>query len=257
MNNILEGVANPYRVDVINNGTLIQGDCLEVMDILISEGIKVDAVITDPPYGTTACKWDTVIPFEPMWDRLNKLIKLNGAIVLFGSEPFSSALRMSNIKNYKYDWIYRKPQGVNPLMSKKQPLNDIENISVFYKKQCLYNPQLVKGEPYKISRDKNDRIIAVQNLKTKPTTTVNEGTRLPKRVLEFKQDRGLHPTQKPVALIEYLIKTYTNEGELVLDFTSGSGTLAVACENTNRRWICIEKEEKYYEISKQRLLEKP
>ena len=232
---------------------IIQGDCLEVMDKLIEQGIVVDAIITDPPYGTTACKWDIVIPFSEMWLRLNKLIKPNGAIVLFGSEPFSSALRMSNIKNYKYDWIYRKPQGVNPFLSKKQPLNDIEMISVFYKKQCNYNPQMEKGKPYSITRDKNERVFEIQNTKSKTTTTINTGDRLPKRILDFKQERGLHPTQKPVALMEYLIKTYTNENELVLDFTCGSGSTGVACKNLNRKFIGIELDKTYYEIAKKRL----
>lgn len=232
---------------------LIHGDCLEEMDKLIEQGIIVDAIICDPPYGTTACKWDSVIPFDAMWERLNKLIKLNGAIVLFGSEPFSSALRMSNIKNYKYDWIYRKPQGVNPLLCKKQPLNDIDLVHTFYSKQCLYNPQFSEGKPYTVTRDKKDRILEVQNLKTKQTTTINKGKRYPKRVLDFKQQRGLHPTQKPVALMEYLIKTYTNENELVLDFTIGSGTTGVACQNTNRDFIGIEQDEKYFEIAKNRI----
>ena len=232
---------------------LYKGDCLEVMDRMIAEGVKVDAIITDPPYGTTACKWDSVIPFDEMWLRLNKLIKMNGAIVLFGSEPFSSALRMSNIKNYKYDWIYRKPQGVNPFLAKKQPLNDIEIISVFYKKQCLYNPQKTQGEPYTITRDKKERTFEIQGTKSKTTTTINKGDRLPKRVLDFKQQRGLHPTQKPVALMEYLIKTYTNEGETVLDFTMGSGTTGVACKNLNRDFIGIELDKDYFEIAKERI----
>jgi len=232
---------------------LMQGDCLEVMDKLIAEGVIVDAIITDPPYGTTACKWDSVIPFDEMWKRLNKLIKPNGAIVLFGSEPFSSALRMSNIKNYKYDWIWRKPQGVNPFLSKKQPLNDIESVSVFYRKQCVYNPQKTSGKPYSITRDKKDRTFEIRNVKSKTTTTINNGDRLPKRVLDFKQQRGFHPTQKPVALMEYLIKTYTNENELVLDFTMGSGTTGVACKNTNRNFVGIELDDKYFEIAEGRI----
>lgn len=235
------------------NIELLQGDCLEIMDQLIENGVFVDAIITDPPYGTTACKWDSVIDFEEMWTRLNKLIKPNGAIVLFGSEPFSSGLRLSNIKNYKYDWIYRKPQGVNPLLSKKQPLNDIETISVFYKKQPTYNPQFTAGKPYTIHRDKKDRVIEVTGVKTKPTTTVNEGKRYPKRVLDFKQERGLHPTQKPVPLVEYLVSTYTNEGETVLDFTMGSGTSAVACKNLNRNFYGIELDPYYFKIAKERI----
>lgn len=235
------------------NYKLYKGDCLEVMDRFIEDGIKFDAIITDPPYGTTACKWDSIIPFDKMWERLNKLIKSNGAIVLFGSEPFSSALRMSNIKNYKYDWIWEKPQGVNPLLAKKQPLNNIEYIQVFYKKQPTYNPQFDTGEPYKITRDKKSRLCEINNHTFKETTTINEGKRYPKRILKFKRNTGLHPTQKPVELLEYLIRTYTNEGDLVLDFTMGSGSTGVACLNTNRKFIGIELEEKYFNIAKERI----
>lgn len=230
---------------------LLHGDCLQLMKGI--ESGSVDLILTDPPYGTTACKWDSVIDFDLMWEQLNRIIKPNGAIVLFGSEPFSSALRMSNIKNYKYDWIYRKPQGVNPLLSKKQPLNDIENISIFYKKQPLYNPQFKEGKPYKITRDKKERVIEVQGFKTKETTTINKGNRLPKRVLDFKQERGFHPTQKPVELLEYLIKTYTVENETVLDFTMGSGSTGIACLNTNRNFIGIEMDDKYFEIASNRI----
>ena len=204
--------------------------------------------------GTTACKWDTVIPFDAMWERLNQLIKPNGAIVLFGSEPFSSALRMSNIKDYKYDWVWKKPRGTGHLNAKRQPLRDVENISVFYKKQCDYYPQFSKGAPYnaksgasqfegygKDNREGND----------------NSGFRYPKQVLEFGVvERGtVHPTQKPVALIEYLIRTYTNEGETVLDFTMGSGTTGVACINTNRNFIGIELDTEYFNIAKDRIAE--
>ena len=237
----------------MENIQLFQGDCLEIMDKLIKQGVKVDVIITDPPYGTTACKWDSVIPFDEMWKRLNKLIKPNGAIVLFGSEPFSSALRMSNIKNYKYDWVWEKPQGVNPLLAKKQPLNNIEYIHIFYKKQPIYNPQFEDGKPYKVTRDKNERLCEINNHIFKETTTINEGKRYPKRILKFKRETGMHPTQKPVNLLEYLIKTYTNENELVLDFTMGSGSTGVACLNTNRKFIGIELDEKYFEIAKNRI----
>jgi len=233
---------------------LINGDCLEEMDKLIEEGIMVDAIITDPPYGMTACSWDSVIPFPDMWLRLNKLIKPNGAIVLFGSEPFGSALRMSNIKMYKYDWVYRKPQGTDPLMARFRPMNDIENISVFHKKQPTYNAQLCDGKPYSVKRDKNGRKTEGMFIgDMKPTQTINKGNRQPKRVLDFKQEKGFHPTQKPVALMEYLAKTYTNESELVLDFTMGSGTTGVACVNTNRDFIGIELDNNYFEIAKQRV----
>jgi DNA modification methylase len=230
---------------------LHNGDCLELMKD-IPDG-SVDLVLTDPPYGTTACKWDSVIPFEPMWEQLHRIIKPKGAICLFGSEPFSSALRMSNIKNYKYDWIWEKPQGVNPLLSKKQPLNSIENISTFYKKQCLYNPQYESGEPYRVVRDKTERVCEVNGHTFTQTETVNTGFRYPKRVLRYARENGNHPTQKPVALLEYLIRTYTNEGETVLDFTMGSGSTGVACVNTNRRFIGIELDEGYFNIAQKRI----
>lgn len=229
---------------------LYQGDCLEVMDKLIEEGVKVDAIITDPPYGTTACKWDSVIPFDKMWKRLDKLIKPNGAVVLFGSEPFSSQLRLSNIKNYKYDWMWQKPIGTGHLNVKKQPLRDTENISIFYKKQCTYNPQFEYGKPYVAYTGK----IPENYRKSKKVKSVSDGKRYPKTTLSFNTQRnGFHPNQKPVALLEYLIKTYTNEGELVLDFTMGSGSTGVACINTNRKFIGIELDEKYFSIAKDRL----
>ena len=222
------------------------------MDRLIEEGVKVDAIICDPPYGATACKWDTVIPFDDMWERLNKLIKPNGAIVLFGSEPFSSALRMSNIKNYKYDWIWKKEKGLGFLNAKKMPLRDTENISVFYSKPCLYNPQMRKGKPYKATNKPN--LQKGTNNSYKSVETINNGVRYPLTTLEFNRvSKTVHPTQKPTDLLEYLIKTYTNENELVLDFTMGSGSTGVACINTNRRFIGIELDKNYFNIAKERI----
>jgi len=228
------------------------------MDSLISQGIKVDAIITDPPYGTTACKWDSIIPFDEMWQRLNKLIKPNGAIVLFGSEPFSSALRMSNIKNYKYDWIWEKTQATGHLNAKKQPLRSNELISLFYKKQCTYNPQKTQGHK---PMNTGVRRLSVQNKTevygkaTKELPFGGNTDRYPRTNIVFKSDKQTnykHPTQKPVALMEYLIKTYTNENETVLDFTMGSGSTGVACKNTNRKFIGIEMDEKYFEIAEKR-----
>ena len=250
---------------------LIHGDCLEEMDKLIKEGVVVDAVITDPPYGTTACKWDSVIQFDEMWERLNKLIKPNnGAIVLFGSEPFSSALRMSNIKNYKYDWKYRKQQGTGHLNAKKQPLRDTEDICIFYKKQPTYNPQMIeigtKRKGIVKANIKNHEDTVYRKGIIGNTEWVDNGLRYPITTIENVYDKSRfdsskenrknrHPTQKPVALMEYLIKTYTNENELVLDFTMGSGTTAVACLNTKRNFIGIEKEEKYFKIAQERVIE--
>ena len=237
---------------------LYNGDCLEIMDKLIEEGVKVDCVLTDPPYGTTQCKWDTIIPFDEMWKRLNKLIKPNGAIVLFGNEPFSSALRMSNIKNYKYDWIWEKEQGINQLNAKRMPLKNYENICVFYKKPCLYNPQMTQGKPYKADRctfSKN--IESTYGKQVDRVVTVNDGYRYPLTIIKFNRElsskKRVHPTQKPILLMEYLIKTYTNENELVLDFTMGSGSTGVACLNTDRKFIGIELDENYFNIAKERI----
>lgn len=238
---------------------LINDDCLKAMDKLIEEGIVVDAIITDPPYGTTACKWDNVIPFDEMWKRLNKLIKPNGAILLFGSEPFSSALRISNIKNYKYDWYWEKSNSVGFLNAKKMPLKNVENISVFSNTQAVYNPQGLQKINKTLKNDnskngKNNSGISSHNggrLKTE--TFVRTHTNYPTQKLIFKSERGLHPTQKPVALMEYLIKTYTNENEMVLDFTMGSGTTGVACRNLNRSFIGMELDEKYFKICEDRI----
>jgi len=232
---------------------LIKGDCLVEMD-KIPDG-SVDLILTDPPYGTTACKWDSVIPFKPMWKQLNRIIKANGAIVLFGSEPFSSYLRMSNIKNYKYDWIWEKTSATNFWFLKKQPANKNENMSVFYFKQPTYNPQMEKGKPYVDKRKGTKRFDGNRQMQTERGSFVNTGTRYPQKIQKFSNGNNgnVHPTQKPVALMEYLIKTYTNEGETVLDFTCGSGSTGVACVNTNRKFIGIEMDDKYFEIAKKRI----
>lgn len=233
----------------MSNIELYWGDCLKIMDGLIADGVKVDAIITDPPYGTTACKWDSVIPFEEMWKRLKALRKDNTPIVLFGSEPFSSSLRISNIKEYKYDWIWEKEQGANFMLVKYQPYKVHEIISVFYKHR--YNPQMTKGKPYVsgkgFSGDITGNVIKIQNK--------NIGIRYPKSIQKFNTDKktSIHPTQKPLALMEYLIKTYTNEGDTVLDFTMGSGTTGVACKNLNRNFIGIESDLNYYMIARERI----
>ena len=312
---------------------LMQGDCLELMKN-IPDG-SVDLVLTDPPYGTTACKWDSVIPFEPMWEQLKRIVKMGGAIVLFGSEPFSSLLRASNIDWYKYDWIWEKEQSSSGLQAKIAPMKKHENISVFYQTftDCydttemfaelkeymqterkragldrrktrellgsymgshyftngsqfciptkeaysklqstgffnmpfealtekyqserlqsinIYNPQMTEGKAYK------GHFAPGAEVHGKSTHYVkdNYGTRYPTRILKFNRAKGLHPTQKPVALLEYLIRTYTNESETVLDFTMGSGSTGVACVNTNRRFIGIEKDLHYFQIAKNRI----
>lgn len=227
---------------------LYKGDCLEIMPILESKSI--DMILCDLPYGTTACKWDVAIPFKDLWAEYDRIIKENGAIVLFGSDPFSTKLKNSNLKNYRYEWVWQKEQGVNFLMAKKQPLRCHEIISVFYKKQPTYNPQFEKGQPYITKR--KCQTVEIYNQKTAPITK-NSGYRYPKSVIKFNRERGLHPTQKPVALLEYLIKTYTNENELVLDNCMGSGSTGIACLNTGRRFIGIEKDEKYFNIASERI----
>lgn len=240
------------------NAKLYHGDCLEVMDELIANGIKVDAIITDPPYGTTACAWDDVIPFDEMWKRLNKIIKLDGAIALFGSEPFSSKLRISNIDNYKYDckWIKSRPTGFQ--MAKKRPLKDYEDILIFYKKQPTYkNTQLQRLKKPINSWRKNGKggngLNEVKTKKDRLQMFSNFNTQILKFNNEHNVGEGVHPTQKPIALMEYLVRTYTNEGDLVLDFTMGSGSTGVAARNTNRRFIGIEKDEQYFEIAQMRI----
>ena len=228
---------------------LIQGDCLEEMKN-IPDG-SIDMVLTDPPYGTTACKWDSVIDFSKMWEQLNRIIKPNGAIVLFGSEPFSSALRMSNIKNYKYDWVWEKERGSNFASVKYQPFKKHEIVSIFSKKSHQYYPQMLKGTPYVCKQGRKGDVYGGDN--GKEVITINKGERYPFSIIKFTRDRGLHPTQKPVALMEYLIKTYTNENEIVLDFTMGSGSTGVACNNTNRNFIGIELNEEYFKIVKARI----
>ena len=231
---------------------LLNGDCLELLQNIPDKSI--DMILTDPPYEITNCKWDSVIPFAPMWEQLNRIIKDNGAIVLFGSEPFSSALRMSNIKNYKYDWVWDKKSSTGFLNSKKQPLRRIENIIVFYKKQCCYYPIMRKGvKRFKGHKEYHslDKIYG----DFKATNKINDEY-YPTSILEFSnadKTGKLHPTQKPVPLLEYLIKTYTLENETVLDFTMGSGSTGVACVNTNRDFIGIELDDKYFSIAKDRI----
>ena len=232
---------------------LLHGDCLELMKDI--PDASVDMVLTDPPYGITTCKWDSAIPFEPMWAQLNRIIKKNGAIVLFGSEPFSSLLRVSNLKMFKYDWIWEKDNGTGFLNAKKQPLKVVETISVFYKSQCSYNPQMRLGyKPYKTTHGATK----TENYgKQTGAISVSNGERYPLNLIKFPRDKTnkIHPTQKPVALLEYLIKTYTQENEVVLDFTMGSGSTGVACINTNRKFIGIEKVDKYFEFAEKRVNE--
>jgi site-specific DNA-methyltransferase (adenine-specific) len=234
--------------------TIIRGDCLEVMFDISDKSI--DMILCDLPYGTTACKWDTIIPFEPLWLQYERIIKDNGAIVLFGSEPFSSALRMSNIKNYKYDWVWNKRKGGNPLTAKVQPIKITENIMIFNATAEVYAPIMTPRDKPKQRGGNSGRISETTNNAFIENKTYTE--KYPKNIIDISnadQTNKLHPTQKPVALFEYLIKTYTNEGELVLDNCIGSGTTAIACANTGRNYIGIEKDKTYYDIAVKRIAE--
>lgn len=248
---------------MLNDINLYHGDCIEIMKQLINDGVLVDCIITDLPYGTTPCPWDIIIPFEDMWECINKIIKPNGAVVLFGQEPFSSLLRVSNIKNYKYDWIWKKERLTNVFQVKRRPGKVVENISVFYRKQPTYNYQKTKYNgplrSNKIGDNAGFSITQTGGGGPKPIEYHDDGTRYPLQIIEFNRDsmyeEKYHPTQKPIELLEYLIKTYTNEGEIVLDFTMGSGSTGVACKNLNRKFIGIELNEEYYNISNKRIYE--
>ncbi|AEY65397.1 site-specific DNA-methyltransferase [Clostridium sp. BNL1100] len=233
--------------------TLYNMDCMEGMKDIDDKSI--DMILCDLPYGTTQCKWDNVIPFEPLWEQYERIIKDNGAIVLTGCEPFSSMLRLSNLKLYKYDWIWDKVKGTGFLNAKKQPMRNHEIISVFYRKQCTYNPQKTQGHNLKKSyRSKNLQTDVYGEMKNDYTYESTE--RYPRSIQVFStdtQNSSLHPTQKPVDLFKYLIKTYTNEGDLVLDNCIGSGTTAIACLNTDRKYIGFEIDKHYFDVAQERI----
>ena len=243
---------------------LILGDCLEKMKDIPDKSI--DMILCDLPYGTTACKWDTIIPFDKLWEQYERIIKPNGAIVLTASQPFTSALVMSNPKMFKYEWIWEKAVGSNFAALKYQPMKEHENILVFCKGTTVYNPIKEERKGSGKQRQKAGYANSKATAKTgqfiggimdaTKRTNDYEELRYPSSIQYFNnrdKDRGMHPTQKPVALMEYLIKTYTNENETVLDFTMGSGTTGVACENLNRNFIGIEKDETYFKIAQDRI----
>ena len=238
------------------NIKLINGDCLDILPTLETD--SVDLVLTDLPYGTTNCKWDNVIPFEEMWDKLLRVCHKNTAILLFGSEPFSSKLRCSNLKMYKYDLYWKKEKPTNFMQLKRRFGKVTENICVFYDKQCTYNPQMVKHEGKLVTNSTNkchnSIVSGISN--TKITPYKDTGYRYPNDILEFRRVKlkeYVHPTQKPIELLEYLIKTFSNENDTVLDFTMGSGSTGVACLNTNRKFIGIELDKTYFEIAQNRI----
>lgn len=231
---------------------LIHGDCLDVLPTIN----KVNLVLADMPYGTTRCKWDIVIPMDELWEKLSKVCTERTPLVLFGAEPFSSLLRASNLKKYKYDWVWEKSKATNFLNAKKQPLRAHENISVFYKKPPVYNPQMKKGEAYnkgaRKPQTKDDIYGDFESVVVK-----SNGGRYPRDVVYFKtaesEGKTFHKTQKPIKLLEYLISTYTNEGDTVLDFAMGSGSTGVAAHNLGRKFIGIEKDSDIFNVAKGRL----
>lgn len=237
---------------------IYNGDCLKILDSLIQKKLKVDLILTDLPYGTTSCSWDQIIPFEEMWKRIFEIRKDNTAILLFGMEPFSSLLRCSNLKEYRYNVYWEKERITNIFQCKRRFGKIVENISIFYKNQPTYNPQMIdyfgpkRGN--KIDRGLLGKLIDTSE--KKPLEYKDTGKRYPTQILKFQRDiltSNLHPTQKPVALLEFLIKTFSNENDIVLDFTMGSGSTGIACKNLNRKFVGIEKDSNYFQIAKNRL----
>ncbi len=233
---------------------LILGNCLDKMQALSSG--SADMVLADPPYGITACKWDSVIPLEPMWEQLKRIVKPNGAIVMTASQPFTTTLIASNMKMFKYCWVWEKTRKTGFPNAKRQPLRNIEDVIVFYNKQAVYNPQGIIRIDKKVTRKKpkNDTVNAGENDGSLCGDYTQEFTRYPNQVLRVKSEgKTVHPTQKPVALMEYLIKTYTNESETVLDFCMGSGTTGIACKNLNRSFIGIELDVTHFRTAVKRM----
>lgn len=236
---------------------LYNGDCLEIMKDIPDKSI--DLILCDLPYGTTKCSWDIIIPFDKLWDCYKRILKENGCIILFGQEPFSSLLRLSNLDWYKYDIYWEKERLTNIMQVKKRPGKTIETISIFYKNQPTYNPQMIKYDgPLRSNKVKNGKIgkLIDDSNNKKVIEYKDTGYRYPTQLWKFKRDTlksNLHPTQKPVALLEELIKTYSNEGDLILDNCMGSGSTGVACINTGRNFIGIELDRKYFEIAEQRI----
>lgn len=240
---------------------IYHGDCLELMKS-IPDG-SIDMILCDLPYGTTACKWDSLIPFKPLWAQYERIIKENGAIVLTASQPFTSALIMSNVNKFKYEWIWEKNRGSNFAILKYQPMKEHESVCVFSKKSHKYHPimQERKGggldrTKYSYNESNTGRREAMGGFQMKHSLhNGNNELRYPSSIQKFNCEVGLHPTQKPVQLFEYLIKTYTDESETILDNCIGSGTTAIACLNTNRKFIGIEKDDKYFDIATKRVAE--
>jgi site-specific DNA-methyltransferase (adenine-specific) len=233
--------------------TLLLGDCLEILPTLADN--SVDMVLVDLPYGTTACKWDSIIPLNKLWEQYHRICKKNGAMVFTAAQPFTTILAASNIENFRYEWIWEKPQGTNPMNAKVMPLKSHENILVFYRTKPTYNPQMWYSTPYSGFSSETSKIGEVYGKAQSKHRDNPDGSRYPKTILKFKQEKGLHPTQKPVELMEYLIKTYTNEGDTELDNTMGSGSTGVAAVRCKRNFIGIEMDSEYYQVAEKRIQE--
>ena len=244
----------PFCQTRVSGSTFVNADCFDVFPFI--EDKSIDAIICDLPYGTTACKWDSVLPFDKLWKEYSRVIKPNGAIGLFGSEPFSSIMRMSNLKNYKYDWIWNKKNSGSGLLAKKQPLKICEIVSVFSFGTHNYYPQMTEGKMRNKKSYGSKEGSVTGEIKAGDDKFNN--LYFPKNIIEFSnanQNGKEHPTEKPIELLEYLVKTYTNENDMVLDNTMGSGTTNLACIKLNRKSIGIEKEKQYYDVAVRRALE--
>ncbi len=234
----------------VSGSALFQGDCLDIMPLIPDKSVQL--ILADLPYGTTSIDWDNIIPMDKLWEQYSRIMTDNCAIVLFGCEPFSSLVRTSNLKMYKYDWKWEKAKATLHALCKKRPMKSDEDIMVFYKQQPTYNPQMTIGEKYKgRNNTKNHKELKGEWLIGQGSRTDNEGTRYPRTNIYFANEnkKGQHPTQKPLELVKYLISTYSNENDMVLDNTMGSGTTCLAAKELNRKFIGIEKEPKYYEIA--------
>jgi len=247
----------PFCQTRVSGSTFVNADCFDVFPFIEDKSIQL--ILADLPYGTTACKWDSILPFDKLWEQYERIIADNGAIVLTAQQPFTSALIMSNTKLYKYDWYWKKSKPVGFANAKKMPLKDVETISVFYKSLPKYNPQGLEKCNRVISNStkkiKQNNITAINGGAFKTDTFIQEFTNYPRQIIEIGVEQGLHPTQKPLELMEYLVKTYTNEGDMVLDNTMGSGTTILAAIKNNRIGIGIEKEKQYYDVAVRRALE--
>ena len=230
---------------------LLLGDCLDLLPTIADDSINL--LLVDLLYGTTACKWDSIIPLDKLWEQYNRVCKEDAAMVFTAAQPFTTVLAASNIKNLKYEWIWEKPQGTNPMNPKVMPLKSHENILVFYRKKSTYNPQMWYSTPYSGFKSDTAKIGEVYGKAQSKHRDNPDGSRYPKTVLKFKQEKGLHPTQKPVALMEYLIETYSNPGDTVLDNTMGSGTTGVACVRTDRNFVGMESDVEYYNLAQERI----